>query len=623
MKQLMMGFAACALMMASCAKQEITESVLDGQGQLAFSTGLGKQSTKAAELMNSSLQTAAATNGIVIHAYQNTGVLWNRWFNDEVVFDPNWRLKNSTRFRNTYPTRYITYFSTVANALTAIPADFATADFTNGKFPKFSYTVAVNAVQEDLIAGITEAAANQKNITLGMRHILSQVNFGTVGYKGANIAIRNIRIAGLFDSAIYTYDDEDKYPIGEWAAHGTNGTAGDRTAAYDYRDHSNGVIADNPQPVAPDTAIKGDVYIFGDGGNWGPGKAATTHYPVGAGGTWVKGDQTLPKQLANSLMLMPQDFANAAEAKVTFEFRITDVDNAYVAGSDTDWEKGEFKLDFSTGTISGTHYLGKWEQNYRYVYLIDFTDFLDGTALTFKVNVEMYPWENYNNGGGDDGIVNIMAAGQPSAANMNAVGFVNGDIWHIASQSETAPNNVIFDPYKWAQVMRDEAWDLSAYDFTQIEEGQTFNLNFQNVIFNTKETPAVDTRIELTLPDGFSAKIATSVTNGEITISGSNPYEISKGDRSANAAITITNESYYRGSDALSTAVTSAAVTTGMKFGYGGTEAVDLKTMEPKLTTAGDKITVKFNTTVEPTVGAIANGTWTWDAANQTATWTK
>ena len=622
---LLMGFAACALVMTSCSEQEITENITDGLGQLSFSAGIGKQSaTRGAELNNDTLRKAAGTNGITLYAYQNESSTWKKWYNDTVVYKTGqWGLKNSVRFRNANASKYITYFSTVKNALVEVKegapgvekSTFETADFKTGKYPAFSYKVAANsAVQEDLIAGITEVRADETDITLGMRHILSQVNFGTVGYKGAKIQIQNIKIVGVGDSATFTYKAENTYPIGEWSVPATKETE------YSYYNYSNTAGAtDNTHTLVPATANKGDVYIFGDGGNWGPGKAATTWYPVGTSPKWENVAITPQTGLKNSLMLLPQVLTE--NAKVTFEYRIQDVSDAYVAGNASTWAKGEFALNFKTGTVSGKHYLGQWEQNYRYVYLIDFTDFLDGAALTFNVDVDMYEWENYNQAGDDDGIVDIVAAGRPTEAKMNAATFTAGDTWYIASQSETAPNAAT--PFKWAQVVRDESWDMSAYDFTSIAKNGSFMLSFQHVIFNTTGTSPVPTVITMTLPDGFEVTAPMGYTN--ITIAPhatlSNTWNISKGDTTAAAKITITNKNYYRTSADLKTNI-EAATSNGVKFGYGGTTNVDLTKMKPNLSDGGF-MTVKFNTPVKPTVGVVDESIWTWNNVTQTATWMK
>lgn len=637
MKLLMMSFAACALLMTSCAEQEIIENVLDGQGELTFSTGIGKQTTKAAELTNPKLQAAAETDGVTVYTYENKDATWTKWFADEVIHkDLQWKLKESVRFRNQNATKFITYFSTKKDAtdqplLTPDVATFNGATFVKptGVFPKFAYKVNTTSEnQEDLIAGITDVIGNQTNITLGLRHILSQVNFGTVGYQGAHIRIADIQIEGVGNSATYTYgaDESGTVPniIGAWDSPTTT------TTKYSYYNNTNaevaaaGNLAANPQANVPTLmkdvmkVVPGDIYLFGDGGNAGPGRKTTIWYPTGkTDPAWVNAHATNPTSLDNSLMLLPQTLTD--NAKVTFKYQITDVDNTYVVGgpNDSDWETGEFKLNFKTGDIIGEHYMGKWEQNFRYVYLIDFTDFLDGNALTFNVDVEMYPWVNYDNNGNNNGGVEIMVAGQPTTANMDAI--VKGDTWYIASQSKDNPTTP--KPEKWAQVIRNEVWNLSTYNFTEIEKAETFTLSFLNVIFNTSEKPATGspTQIDLILPEGFSA------TGGiGITISGTTPnYSIEGGNRTATATIIITNDNYYRTSATLEAAIAGATVS-GTTLYYGGKEAIDLKTMEPTaLTATGNTISVKFNSLIIPTDGNTTNGTWVWNSATRIATWTR
>lgn len=624
-----MCFAAYALIMTGCSKQEVTDNVDAGRGQLSFAPGLGKQS-RAAEWTNTSLQGAALeATPIAMYAYQEsatTPLTFEEWFNDDLFYDPDaktWKI-GSTRFRNTAVTKYATYFpQTLANLKMLMDGDdpakntFETANFTPGgagKFPAFEYTVAATSdVQEDLLAGVTEVKANMSNITVGMRHILSQVNFGTVGYEGAKIAIRNIQIVGLSNNAIYKYGATDKAPVGAWETF-------KGAATYTYYDYSNtdkGATNSNLQPITPLNAQTGDCYIFGDGGNWGPGKGATTFYPVGAGNGW-KNHSAGTASLDNSLMLIPQTLTPTS--KVTFEYQITDKDDAFVAGGpgvDT-WAKGEFKLNFSTGA-GATDYKSMWEQNMRYVYMIDFTDLLTGAALSFTVDVDSQPWENYDGTGGD-GEVDIVVAGQPTAANMNTV--VDNGTWYIASQTGTATPPTTA---QWAQVVRDESWDMSSYNFSGIEKDNKFKLSFKNVIFNTKDgsPDPVATTITLTLPDGYTA-VASTTGGTPIKISGTAPtFIISAGNESDDAFITITNtNNEYSTSASLQTAI-EAVDATGVSLTYKGKETVVLTDMEPQLTTTGDLLTVRLNTVV-PTVGAKpTNGVWTWVSASRTATYTK
>lgn len=617
MKRLLMGFAACALIMTSCNKQEIIENVDDGQGQLSFTPGLGKQSTRASEWTNTLLQGAAIeANPVTLYAYKESATLpgtFESWFGDDLFYDTNikgWKI-GSTRFRNTAVTKYVTYFPKTTTNIQEIKdagdqskTTFETATFALGKFPAFKYVVAATSnFQEDLLAGVTEIKANVSNITIGMRHILSQVNFGTVGYEGAEIAIRNIQIVGLANEATYTYGPDDKAPVGKWGD-----LKGGGTVTYTYYDFSN-VTNANLQPATPIDAVTGDRYIFGDGGNWGPGKETTTFYPIGNNNDWGNHSANSPT-LANSLMLIPQPLT--ATTKVTFEYQIKDIAGAFVAGgpADDEWQKGEFKLDFSEG-IGDTDYNSEWKQNMRYVYMIDFTDFLNGAALSFTVDVDEQPWLNHD---GTDGEVDIVVVGQPTVANINTV--AKDKEWYIATQTGTAPVAA-----EWAQVIRDEVWDMSNYDFRNIEKGQTLQLNFHKVIFNTSEdpNPSTPTTITMTLPDGYAA-VASTTGGTPIKISGSAPaFVISEGDKSANAFITITNNNDEYSTSATLKAAIRLVNADATPLIYKGKEVISLVDTEPNLSVTGNSMTVKFNTTVVPTVGKTANGVWTWIPLTKTA----
>lgn len=530
MKKLLMSFAACTLILTSCSQNEVIENVDSGNGQLTFSPALGKQITKAAELMNTSLQTGAAkTTGtpIKLYAYQNTGS-WGSWYTDGLSYnttDSKWEI-TSTRFRNTSESKYITLFT--KQTIAAADSAFWGKAFTTGNYPWFKYTIAANSVaQEDLLAGITEVGANQTDITIGMRHILSQVNFGVKGYKGANIKIRNIKVNGVFNSATYTFKAANAYPIGDW------GTFLPATAllSYDYYNWG-GSVTNNPQPLVPATATTGDKYIFGDGGNFGPGKVSDTYYPTGTSGAWEKGDAiTANSKLNNSLMLLPQDFKAATngankDANVTFEYQITDVDGAYVAGTASTWASGQFKLDF---TADNTAYASEWKQNYRYVYIIDFEKFLDDNKLDFTVSVELYPWVNYNADGDNDGIVDIPVAGEPKNSVINTV--ANSGTYYLASRSTTTT------PATDVQLVDNQTWDWTLYDFSTIKtkKDNKITISFQKVVFNSK-------KITLTLPVGYTPAANTTGTPIKVTAHATlpNTWEISEGDKSADATITIT-----------------------------------------------------------------------------------
>lgn len=488
-----MGFAACALILTSCSKSEITENLDQNNGQLKFNTVMGSQ-TRAFELMNGNLQNDATSvgNGIALYAYQNVSG-WSQWYTDELLYGgyagkPGWGI-GSTRFRNMAATKYISYYPQTANGgPTEVAGSFANATFTGvaTNFPQFTYTIAAPATQVDLVAGVTEVAANQTDITIGLRHILSQVNFGVYGYTGANIEITDIKIWQVAESGTFTYNATNTYPIGAWVLDAD-------LQDYDY-DIQGGVV--------PTTASTGDKYIFGDGGNFAVGTGTTVFYDES--GVW-KNFAAINVANGNSLMLMPQTLTvGPTTAYVTFHYKITDVDGAVVADDD-----GTFDLNF----VANNAYANEWKQNMRYVYIIDFEKFLDDNQLDFTVTVEMYPWENYNNGGtpgGGDGIVDVPVAGEPTNTQLKTL--ATGATWYVASRSTTAGSTDV-------QIVASQTWDWTSYTFDGLDTGETITLNFSNVIFNGKNIQIIlDNAVAniTTLPTGVASTAGTGSNGAEV-----------------------------------------------------------------------------------------------------------
>lgn len=494
MKKMFLSLATCALLATSCSKNDLVDSLDQDTGKLSFNTALGKQ-TKAEELMNDGLQLKAnsANDGIALWAYQETATdgTYKKWFEDNLYYtSDNWTIA-STRFRNTAATKYVTYYP--KENVKPVAGTFAGATFANtDNTPQFKYTIQKVASQEDLVAGITSAAANKTDIVVGMRHILSQVNFGVKGYKGAQISISNIQIHNVFNSATYTYNTVDGSTLGEWSSFGTGTGTGDATAQYNYVKQGGAVPVSRADVEKVTT---GDVYIFGDGGNWGPGAKANTWYPVGTDNDWVEGDKlgATHAKMTNSLMLMPQKFSktnnpNTEGAYVTFKYTIVDVDGALVADNET----GQFKLDFTDTNPSA--YASEWKQNLRYVYIIDFTEFLTDNKLAFKVDVQTHLWQNYDwNGqnGGGTGLVDVPVLGQATEAQVNALAA--NAVLYAANCSTTPPATDV-------QLITNETWDWSVYAFSNLTAGQSFTINFSKVIFNGKT-------LTIKVPVGYSIYI--------------------------------------------------------------------------------------------------------------------
>lgn len=491
MKKLLLGLAAIAVTLSSCQKQETMESIDDGKDVLNFTLYKGVAS-RASELTNTALQTSAttATNGIALYAYQETSTsgTFEKWFSDNLFFSSNkWQIE-STRFRNTVATKFISYYPKSSKLIT--DAGFATADF-NGTLPSFTYTIADVSEQEDLIAGVTTVPALGTDITVGLRHILSQVNFGVRGYEDVTINIKSITVNSVLSKGTYTYKDKDIYPIGTW-------TPTTDVASYDYSYKTNF--------STPVTAKTGDKYIFGDGGNWGPGKDANTWYVDVTNGAVQGNDPDLgtKAKLNNSLMLLPQEGLD--DKTVTFTYTIQDIDGAYISGNATTPATGTFNL----GEALGLGYDGTWKQNMRYVYIIDFGPFLDDNKLSFIVDVDTQPWENYNKPGDDNGIVDIEVMGEPTQIIIN--GLTTGDSYYMASKTTTAPS-----VNQKVQVIRNQTWDWKSYVINP--SINSFTIDFTNVIFNSntitiivpisdKGTWAVDNAVI----DGTTGKTSATFT---------------------------------------------------------------------------------------------------------------
>lgn len=487
-----MGFAACALILSSCSQQEVTENIDQNNSQLQFSMAMGAQ-TRAAELTNEGLKGKATDkeSGIALYAYLKDNSVWAPWYSDNLWWkNGKWNIE-STRFRNEKESKYITFFpkNYVENG-----ANLADATFSGASFPKFDCIIpVVNGEQKDLVAGITDVGADQKDITLTMRHILSQVNFGVYGYTGANIEIKDIKIHDVYNKATYTFrenEDVDQKPniVGEWGSY-KSFTAGSAVNAYNYL---------GTYFTVPSTAVTHDKYIFGDGGNWAVGPTSTSvwYHDPGKDGNdkWNNpaniADNNNPR---NSLMLLPQDF-NGKDAYVTFKYKIWDIGSdgngtnaGYAAGSKDTYVDGRFKLDFDN-SVNPVAYTSKWDQNYRYVYIIDFEKFLDDSKLDFTVDVEMYPWENYDNPG--PGVVDVPVAGIPTNTQLNEL--VDGNTWYVATRSST-----IVPTTDEVQLVATQTWDWANYTFEKIKNtGDKITIDFSNVIFNGKT-------LTISVPEGF------------------------------------------------------------------------------------------------------------------------
>lgn len=474
MKKSLLWIAAFVLVLTSCQESDIIENVDDGTNQLSFAVYQGK-ATKTGELTNDKLK----QTGVKLPLYAYKGVqsgVKTLYFNDTLSYSTKWGTSITRFLTDKDPLQFYAYYpvkkdSTVYDEANALDA---------AGFPTLTHSIgATDADRADLIAAkITDHTGT--DVVIPMRHILSQVNFGVKGYDDAKIEIRNIVVNNVVRNGIFNF--------GTWAW-------GDHTtpaiASYDYI-FANETTALASQYQTP--GIKGDgsnTYIFGDGGKGGPGIDATTKYVTGTNpGDTVSGDK-YKGELTNSLILMPQTLLEGmSNAYTTFEYRISDMGTppAWVVGGPrnvvgTDWIVGQFDLNFTYTDPKGGVYSGQWSPNFRYLYLIDFTDYLDGQKLTFDVDVDTQPWENYNQDGSDDGIIYLSSLGEP--------------IFRKYIQKLPVRDSYIIPE---GNVFSNVVWNWSYYtmaDSVFTDQGDNFTVDFSKVKFNGN-------KITVTPPIGFT-----------------------------------------------------------------------------------------------------------------------
>lgn len=495
MKKNLLGFAAFALILTSCQENEIIEHIDDGNNQLEFGVYQGKV-TKTAELTNEALKDpatrATVDNPIDLYAYKGkqSGAK-TLYFNEALYYNGTiWRTKLIRFLADTDPLQFYAYYPKTTTDVTttyAHPKQTTPPEYDADVFPTLTYTIATPEKQVDLVAAKVNDNVGNK-VMIPLRHILSQVNFGVKGYEGARIYIRNISIKNVINNGVFDFGAD-----WDWS-HASSPTIA-AEYGYAFAGKVAGVTSTYQTPGTIKDGNDGDnTYIFGDGGKAGPGKTKTTIYvtdinPIDT----ICGDRyaALPmaEKLSNSLMLMPQELKEGVvDAIATFEYKISDMGTpaAWVVGgagnvAGTDWIAGTFDLNFTTDDPKNK-YEGKWDPNFRYVYIIDFTDYLNGKKLTFDVDVDLQPWENYNGEDDDDGVVLLSATGEPVFANSISV-LKPGEMYTIPR----------------SQALSDIKWNWSPYtmknsNFTAA--GQIFTVDFSKVKFNTH-------KITVTAPKGF------------------------------------------------------------------------------------------------------------------------
>lgn len=352
MKKNLMGFAALTLILSSCSKNEVIDNVNQSQQTpIIFAPITGTVTTKALEVDETKLQSIP---NIPLYAYKTVNSTTEAYFSEGLNFSGKWNTNSQRFFPETGELTFYSFFGSIDNGTTSssVPvAEFFYSDIDKTA-PTISYTIADNAdEQADVMAAqlsmTTPTPGNaDKTVVLPFKHILSQINFGVRGYTGATIQISNIKIsAGLSNTNTYNLTAEawetpsgaaDTYEYMTTEYHQTNGNDGEIT------------------------------YIFGDGGNTAAGNTNISY---------------INKANSNSLILMPQMIFGMT---FTFDYEIRDLAGVVVAS----------KTDATAPLFNNA--VVSWDPNLRYVYIIDFTPWLDDRKLDFEVDIISNPWENYD-----------------------------------------------------------------------------------------------------------------------------------------------------------------------------------------------------------------------------------
>ncbi len=335
MKMKFWGFAALSLSLlaTSCAK-ETFESASDLDGKIFFRAALGKQ-TKASEF---TYWTKGDKINVVGYATGATGTP-AAVFNKELTFNgdatsetSNWSYTDPVD----QPGYSITYYSV------CLPGGTAPTLTANGVDATFDYTIPAVASQKDLIAATDET--NQAGVVLEFNHLLSQVNFAIQGVQNVKVVITGLEVNDVVHEGKYSFKNNT------WGAlTSPTGTKGDYTYAYTTGEN------------------------VSDGKNVTDGTTTVVTMGNSAGG--------------NALMLMPQDFtASGATGSFSFSYALYDITADLDDTEDpaTPLREGSTSVDLKDFTGDA------WEMGKRYVYLIDFTDFLKGGKIAFTVSVNAW-----------------------------------------------------------------------------------------------------------------------------------------------------------------------------------------------------------------------------------------
>lgn len=474
MKKIIWRAAAFALILTSCQEKEIVDGIKFGDDQLEFGIYQGK-ATKASELTNANLHTVGVN--FPIHAYRGAQNKEKELYFNEILTFGNpitdkWNTSIPRFLSDTDPLQFYAYYAPGGTVSGTIPGATYTppAGLAADVYPTLEYTIQSNTV--DLVAATINDNLGT-SVAIPFNHILSQINFGVKGYYGAQIKISNVVIKSVNNEGTFSFDPDST--VWGWT---TQKGAEDYTYTCPNFKTPGGVL-DVKWTDSNDES--NNTYVLGDGGNWSVSKTSANVWYVTKDDTAIKSTEVTPgttPKLANSLILMPQKLATGmTNAFVAFDYTIQDLEDNYVIGSENTPAKGQFDLNMDDPDAT---YGDEWKPNLRYLYVIDFTGYLNGQLLSFTVDVEEQPWVNYDGTTGS-GIVLLSSLGEPIFTT-SIKPLTNGGKYDIPA----------------GNVFTNIAWNWAPYEMkTTFTTGQKFTVDFKNVRFNGNT-------ITVTPPNGFN-----------------------------------------------------------------------------------------------------------------------
>lgn len=209
MKKVLLAIAAVATI-TSCSQSEDFENP-GREAEISFNSVINK-STRAAIIENDKFESFTVSGYRTTDAMTSGTQLTGGFMDDVAVSKAEGGWSQVGTFY--WPaTAYVSFFATSPKQ---------TLDITKAGFPKFNYTVGETTTQVDLLAAnLINQQKSDNKVTLGFRHLLTQVNFSIKGdTKDFKYVISKLEVSGVSTSATYSFDGNTS-TVGAWGNWGT------------------------------------------------------------------------------------------------------------------------------------------------------------------------------------------------------------------------------------------------------------------------------------------------------------------------------------------------------------------------------------------------------------------